>query len=159
MPNAIAFFPWVTCREAIEAASIRLLPFVRGTSPGDLPHMTQADMDGVFKAYSRHPGSRSKFATILELGAWHTGMDVQQEMRERLFEARHAIAFAAISKRRLFRGHSDYTNSDSYELIVQRFKPGDTTTFAFNTRRRDGSTGHMWSSDEFAFQRPQHRMM
>lgn len=156
MPNAIAFFPWLSCRQALHVGPARLLPFLKGKSPGDLPSMTQADMDGVLKAYSRHPGTRSKEATILEVADWQTGMDVPRDTLEQLFEARQYIAFGALSKRRLFRGHSGYTNSDTYELVVQRFRPGDPGTFSFTTRRRDGSTSHLWGSDDFAFHRPQH---
>lgn len=156
MSNAVAFFPWLSCKQALEIGPVRLLPFVRGSSPGDQPSMTQADIDGVLKAYSRFPNSRTKEATLLEVGDWRSGMDVPPEVLERLFEARQLIAFSALSKRRLFRGHFGYTNADTYELVVQRFKPGETGTFSFSTRRRDGSTGHLWGADEFAFQRPQH---
>lgn len=155
MSNAIAFFPWLTCKEAIEAGPVRLLPYQHGKAPGNLPNVTQADMDGVIKAYSRYPGARTKVATILEVGDWQAGMNVQQEQLERLFDARLMIGFAALSERRLFR-HGDYCNYDTYELVVQRFKPGETGTFAFSTRRRDGGTSHVWGSDAFAFHRPQH---
>ena len=155
MPSAIAFFPWLTCNDAVEVGPVRLLPYQRGKAPGDLPNITQADMDGVIKAYSSYPGARTKAATILEVADWRVGMDVPQEQLERLFNARLMIGFTALSKRRLFR-HGDYCNYDTYELVVQRFKPGDTGTFAFSTRRRDGGTSHMWGSEAFAFHRPQH---
>jgi hypothetical protein len=82
-------------------------------------------------------------------------MEVQDTLQA-LFRARNAIAFAALSQRRLFRQHFDYCNYDTFSLVVQRYAPGDARTFAFSTRRRDGGTSHLWSSDEFSFHRPNH---
>jgi len=101
----------------------------------------------------RHPVTR---ASPLEVGDWHTGAEVDAHVRT-LFLTRQAIGFSALSKRSLFRGHFDYCNYDTYSLVVQRYQQGSNAgMFSFNTRRRDGSTGHMWSSDEFAFHRPNH---
>ena len=77
-------------------------------------------------------------------------------IRSRLFRARTAIGFAALASRRLFNGHQDYCCYDTFSLIVQRYRIGDTGMFSFGTRLRDGGTRHMWGSDEFAFQRPLH---
>ncbi|WP_457097894.1 hypothetical protein [Lysobacter sp. P5_B9] len=41
-------------------------------------------------------------------------------------------------------------------MVVQRFQAGRGDTFAYTMRRRDGGSQHLWSSDEFAFQRPLH---
>jgi hypothetical protein len=155
MANALAFFPWLTCRQEVQVGPIQLLPYVRGKAPGDLPGVTQADIDGVLRAYSRIHGSRVKFATMLQITGWQLGADADH-VAQQLFNARRHITFAALSKRRLFRGHSEYTNSDTYELVVQRFKPGDTGGFAFSTRRRDTGTQQYWTADDFAFTRPQH---
>jgi hypothetical protein len=56
MANAIAFFPWLTCRQEVQVGPIQLLPYVRGRAPGDLPGVSQADIDGVLLAYSRIHG-------------------------------------------------------------------------------------------------------
>jgi hypothetical protein len=56
--------------------------------------------------------------------------------------ARELIAFAALTKRRLFRQHFDYCNYHTYSLIVQRYAPGKADRFVFNSRRRDGSVRH-----------------
>lgn len=155
MSNAIAFFPWVTVDEPIAIGPVRLLPYRRGKLPGDMTHVTQADIDSVLSAYASRPGVQINKATILEFDEWQAGMDVQEVVSE-LFRSRNAIAFSALSHRRLFRQHFNYCNYDAYSLVVQRYKPGDAGTFAFNTRRRDGGTNQVWSSNEFAFHRPNH---
>lgn len=155
MPPALAFFPWVAIEDKVEIGPIRLLPYESGRLPGDLPNMTQADIDGVLSAYANRPGVTVKQATILEVGKWVTGTEVQ-DVVSALFRAREAIAFAALSKRELFRQFFGYSNNDTYALVVQRYSPGNTGTFAFTTRRRDGVMSHGWSSDYFAFHRPDH---
>lgn len=155
MPAAIAFLPWVVTGEPLTIGPLRLLPYHRGKLPGALPNATQADIDGVLNAYANRPRSKIRKATILELGEWQTGMDAQ-DVVPALFRARNALAFAALSHRQLFRQHFEYCNYDTYSLVVQRYAPGNAGTFAFTTRRRDGGVNHFWSSDEFAFHRPNH---
>ena len=155
MPSALAFLPWVVIDEEMTIGPLRLLPYQQGKLPGNLSNATQVDIDRVLYAYSSRPKTKIKKATILELGEWQTGMEVQDALPA-LFRARNAIAFAALSQRRLFRQHFDYCNYDTYSLVVQRYAAGDARTFAFTTRRRDGGTSHLWSSDEFAFHRPNH---
>ena len=156
MPNAIAAFPWVQCRELIEIGPVRILPYEHGRLPGNLPDATQTDIDAVLGAYANRPNHPVTRASLLEVGDWHTGVEVDAHVRT-LFLTRQAIGFSALSKRSLFRGHFDYCNYDTYSLVVQRYQQGSNAgMFSFNTRRRDGSTGHMWSSDEFAFHRPNH---
>lgn len=155
MPSVIAFFPWLDAREAMRVGPVRLIPYVQRKAPGNQPSMTQRDIDGVLRAYSRRPSSRERHATILEVGRWRMGMNASPLIVSRLFHVRELIAFAALAKRRLFT-HLDYTNSHTYALVVQRFEPGHAGTFAFTTRRRDGGTNQLWGSDEFAFHIPIH---
>lgn len=156
MPNAIAFFPWVYIDEPITIGAIRLLPYLKGKLPGDLKHASQEDVEGVFQTYSNRPKYPVKRGVLLEVGDWYSGMEVTQDTLETLYRARELLAFSALSKRALFHGHFDYTNSDAYQLIVQRYKPGEDRAFSYTTRRRDGGTTQLWSSAEFAFQRPGH---
>jgi hypothetical protein len=153
--SSIAAFPWVYCNEPIEIGSVRLLPYVRGKLPGDLPHAKQADLDAILAAYADLANHVVARATLLELGDWHTGMHAGDHVNE-LFWARELIAFAALAKRRLFRQHFDYCNAHTYSLIVQRYEPGKADRFVFSSRRRDGSVRHMWVSDQFAHLRPNH---
>jgi len=153
---AAAFFPWVATREPITlGTSVRLLPFQVGRLPGDLPQATQADLDGILGAYSDRPGVPVRCATIVEVDNWYTGIE-DSSVRPRLFRARTAIGFAALAKRRLFESHLGYCCYDTYSLVVQRYKAAETGMFSFTTRRRDGSAGHLWGSDQFAFRRPLH---
>jgi hypothetical protein len=153
--RAVALFPWVALREPLTLGPVRLLPYKRATLPGDLPHVSQADLDGILGAYADRPGVPVERATLLEIDDWRTGTD-ETAVRPRLFRARTSIAFAALSERRLFIGHFGYCNYDTYMMAVQRYQAGQTGRFSFTTRRRDGSGLHYWTSDEFAFQRPQH---
>lgn len=155
-PNVLAFLPWTYVEEPMNIGPLRLLPYRIGELPGDLPHIKQADIDGVLDAYSNLPNKPISRATLLEYADWHAGMPVTDALPRKLFLTRDLIAFSALSKRKLFRGHSDYCNTHTYLLILQRFKPGETGTFAFTTRRRDGGTNQLWGSDEFAFHRPSH---
>jgi len=83
-------------------------------------------------------------------------MGMAPEVQTEIFRTKEFIAFSALSKRVLFQGHFDYTNSDAYSVLVQRFRPGKTHQFSFTTRRRDGGTSQTWSNNSFAFQRPHH---
>jgi hypothetical protein len=155
-PRAIAFFPWAYVEEPMILGPLRLLPYRKGKLHGVLPNVKQADIAGVLGAYSNRPNRPVERATLLEFADWQAGMPLSEELASELFRIRNLIAFSALSKRRLFRGHSGYCNSHTYSLVLQRFNPGGTGTFAFDTRRRDGATSHMWGSDEFAFHRPNH---
>jgi hypothetical protein len=156
MPHAIALLPWVHCREMITVGPLRILPYTHGQSPGRLANADQADIDAIVGAYAIRPNVFVKQASIVELAGWQTGMDVEAADKAALFRARDALAFAALAKRQLFHGHFNYTNSDAYSLVIQRYQPGSAGSFSFSTRRRDTGTSHLWSSTEFAFQRPHH---
>ena len=155
MPRAIAFFPWVRIDEPIEVGMIRLLPYERLAKPGNLPLVSQEEIDNVLSAYAIRPGKPIEHATLLEFSDWHIGIDASNRVVD-LFRARNAIAFSALSIRKLFRGHFGYCNYDTYALVVQRFQSNSAGTFAFSTRRRDGGTSQLWSSDEYAFHQPHH---
>lgn len=155
MPRAVAVFPWVYVDEVTAIGDIRLLPYSPKELPGDQPHVAQVDLDGIMSAYADRPNLLVSKAAILELGDWCSGMD-DKKMASELFRVKHLIAFTALSKRRLFEKNFGYVNYDAFDLVVQRFQNDSTGTFSFTTRRRDGGTSCMWSSDKFAFHRPLH---
>ena len=156
MSKAIAFFPWLGSIESARSLGpIRLLPYTANLAPGDQLHATQADIDGVLRAYANTPKRRVKSATLIEVDDWRLGQDPEPAVA-RLFAAREAMAFAALADRKLFQGHFGYCNYDHFNLVVQRFEAGRADRFAFTTRRRDGGAGHLWTSEEFAFNRPLH---
>jgi hypothetical protein len=156
VPHAIALLPWIHCREMLTVGPLRILPYAYGQLPGKLANADQADIDSIFGAYAIRPKVFVKQASIFELAGWQTGMDVEAADKSALFRARDALAFAALAKRQLFHGHFNYTNSDAYSLVIQRYLPGSAGSFSFSTRRRDTGTSHLWSSTEFAFHRPHH---
>jgi len=104
VPNAIAAFPWVQCRELIEIGPARILA-------------TQTDIDAVLGAYANRPNHPVTRASLLEVGDWHTGAEVDAHVRT-LFLTRQAIGFSALSKRSLFRGHFGYCNYNHYRQVV-----------------------------------------
>jgi hypothetical protein len=116
MPHAIALLPWVHCREMLTVGPLRILPYAYGQVPGRLPNADQADIDAIFGAYAIRPNVFVKQASIVEFAGWQTGMDVEAADNAALFRARDALAFAALAKRQLFRGHFNYTNSDMKRL-------------------------------------------
>lgn len=156
MSHAIAFFPWAYIDEPSSVGPLRLMPFQRGSLPGHQLHVTQEDIEGVFGAYASRPNRPIDRGTLLEVGDWHSGQDADNATVAALFRARNMVAFSALAQRKLFRQHFGYCNFDAYTLVVQRYLPGETGTFAFDTRRRDGRTSQLWGSDEFAFHRPNH---
>jgi len=95
-------------------------------------------------------------ATLLELGEWRLGEEAVLETRSKLFRPRELIAFSALAQRRLFRGHFDYCNFDTYAFVVQHCNPGNPGGFSFATRRRDSVVRHLWNAAEFAFLKPLH---
>jgi hypothetical protein len=156
MTKAIAFFPWLVTIEPIIVGPLRLLPYKKEKLPGDLPNVSQLLMDSVLSAYATHPRKRITTATILEIDDWQTGADPTIAL-DRLFAAKELLAFASLSERKLFHGHFDnYCCNDDFTLIVQNFTSANSSTFAYSTRRRDGGTSNVWSSDEFSFHRPIH---
>lgn len=156
MPNSIAFFPWVVTDEPVTVGPVRLLPYERGSLPGNLPHATQTDIDGVLAAYAIRKSRLVQESTLLEVREWLVGQEADEAAMEQLFRAREFIAFAALAERRLFTGHMDYCNFDSYAFVIQNYQAGNTGPFSFSTRRRDGGMNQMWDTEEFTFLKPLH---
>jgi hypothetical protein len=155
MTSALAFFPWVSIEEPQTYGAVRLLPYRRGRLPGDLPGVSQADIDAVLASYSGYAKGSTDAATLLEVDDWQLGGDPDSVL-ERLFDIKEWITTAALACRRLFRGHFQYCNSETFTLMVQRFQAGRADRFAFGTRRRDGGTRNFWAASNFAFYRPLH---
>ncbi len=156
MPNAIAFFPWVALDEPVIVGPVRLLPYERGSLPGDQPNVSQGEIDTVLAAYAERKDHLIPEAMLMEIADWALGEEMTDQVKERLFRARELVAFAALAKRRLFRGHFDYCNFDTYAFVIQNYQAGDVGGFSFFTRRRDGGTNYVWDAEEFAFLKPLH---
>lgn len=156
MANVIAFFPWAFVQSPVSVGPLRLLPYQRGVLPGNLPHVTQTDIDCVLSAYAERPNCLIEKGALLEWGEWHSGMDMPDEQVALMQRASHLLAFSALSRRSLFNPSSTYTNSHTYRLVLQQYLPGDSDTIAFSTRRRDFGGMHFWNSEEFALHRPIH---
>lgn len=102
MPNTIAFFPWVSTEEIIALDGIRLIPYVRGSHPENLPNASLNDIDGVLSAYHIDKVSSIYKATLMEIDEWQLGLDAEKHVHK-LFRAKELIAFSALSNRQLFR--------------------------------------------------------
>lgn len=155
MPHGLAFLPWIAVKNRTEIGPLTLLPYRLGIAPGDLPGVTQAQMDSVLSAYWERPHHPIREATIVELHNWRSGSDPAQAIRQ-LFDAREALAFSALSNRRLFLAHLGYYSFDTFALIVQTYSATEPELFAYVTRRRDGGTHNLWSANEFVFHQPPH---
>lgn len=156
MPNSIAFFPWVSIEEPLTVGPLRLIPYERRERPGDGEQVAQADIDGVLRAYALQKRELVSVATLVELGDWRLGQEADASIRSKLFRMRELVAFTALAQRRLFQGHFDYCNFDTYSFVVQHYQAGHTGSFSFSSRRRDGGTQHIWSVNDFAFLKPSH---
>jgi hypothetical protein len=156
MPSVIAFLPWIWLDSQLNVGPVRLIPYERGRQPGGRGSAQQADVDGVLKAYATRKSHIVRRATLMELGAWRLGEEADADVRSDLFRAREFVAFAALAKRRLFRGHLDYCNFDNYAFVLQSYQAGHTGAFSFSTRRRDGGTNYLWDTKEFTFLKPLH---
>lgn len=135
--------------------TLRLLPFARAHLPGDLPSVTQRDIDDVTLTYVDCLGRPIQHGAIVEYDGYSSGDDAEPFL-DRLFHARDCVAFSALDRRSLFRRHNDYTNRDAFGLVVQRFSPGSATAFAITSRRRDGVGTGFWDSDSYCILRPLH---
>ncbi len=155
MPNSISFFPWIRIDRELSIGSTRLLPYARGKLPGDRQSVSQKEIDAIIAAYSERKDRPIEFATLLELDDWNLGSDASDRLGD-LFKGRDLVAFAALTERRLFRGHFDYCNTHNYVLIIQNYDPNNLGRFSFTVRRRDGYAQHFWGTADFAFYRPHH---
>jgi hypothetical protein len=126
---------------------VRLIPYERGHVPADGPHVAQSDIDGVLKAYATRKDECVHAGTLMEVGDWKLGQDADSETRGMLFRARELVAFSALAKRQLFRGHFDYCNFGTYSFVIQNYIPGNSARFSFDTRHRDGTANRMVSRD------------
>ena len=156
MPHALAFFPWIALDQPLTIGELRLLPYRAGGRRNTLPHVAQADLNAIFRSYRNRPREPVRQSTIVEVGDWQSGQEMDAVTAKRLYHIRDALAFSALSNRRLFQGHDNYVNTDAFTLIVQKFMPGEAHYFAYGTRRRDGATNNLWTNSEFSFQRPLH---
>lgn len=155
MAHGLAFFPWIAIKDRTEVGPLTLMPYRRGRAPGDLAGATQAQVDAVLSSYSERPRRPVRDAIIMEIDEWRSGSDPAPAL-DRLFEAREALAFAALANRRLFSGQFGYYSFDTFALVVQSYSATEPGRFAYTTRRRDGGTHNLWSADEFAFHQPLH---
>jgi hypothetical protein len=161
--SVLFFLPWVTTLDELGVGTMRLIPYVRGSAPGELHGVTQETLDRILGNYGDQaffPEDRTishlSFSTILTWDDDVIGLEVtESQIHSRLVYANYLV-FAALSERRVC-SHSGYCNSDGYKAIAQRFdlaRPGDT---AYNTRRRDGHGTHFVAAAGFPrFVRPQH---
>lgn len=152
---AIAFFPWLNCKEPMNFGAARLIPYERGKRPGSRIAITQATVDAILSVYADRPDCRVQHAVLLEVDGWRSGDDVDDDILSRLFFAKEALAFSALSKRRLFSG-LNYCNADNFQLIVQNFDPAHPDGLTISTRRRDGDVRHYWATSKIAFHIPMH---
>lgn len=151
----LAFFPWASISEPLSIGNLRLIPYEIGKPINNFKHVNTLDIDTVLSAYSDRLNRKIVCVTLLELGDWESGMADSHGLISEFFKAKDLIVTSALSRRKLFTSSLGYCNTDTFTLVVQRFVEG-TSHFAFDTRRRDGGTTHMWATSQFSFIRPHH---
>ena len=150
----LAFLPWLSLDAEFEVGDFRLVPYHRGEAPG-VDAGEQAAIDKVLSAYRDLHGKPIDRATVIRHSAQESpSADFSESLHLDFFVFVDLLAFAGLAARRFF-GHFEYTNRDSYRLVLQQFStPGRGVLVT--TRRRDGGTNMFYSGDTFVVYRPHH---
>ncbi|WP_275628567.1 hypothetical protein [Pseudomonas sp. 273] len=146
--SVLFFMPWVTTTLPIQLGRITIHPYIRGEAPGALFGIDQSSIDAVMANYgdqSFQPlpaiSRRIDTASIITWENDTTNLEVGEEEIQARFEETKILIFAAIANRR-FCHFTDYCNTDSYQVIAQRFDNTEAGATCITTRRRDGGTQH-----------------
>ncbi|MBD9471247.1 hypothetical protein IB230_19510 [Pseudoxanthomonas sp. PXM01] len=89
---------------------------------------------------------------LIEVDDWKLGQPLDAQIIDRLAQAREALCFGALSRRRLFCPNSVYCNSDNFRLVIAPL----SRSVAYSARRRDGYSLNGWGEGEFSFSCPLH---
>jgi len=159
---AVVFFlPWVSVTEEFRILDMRLIPYERGRLPGELLGIPQAAFDDVlgnygdrgFGSHSAQPISQSALIIWDDDTPGLGTSDAQ--IQHRLVQSSY-LAFSALTARSLC-STFEYYNSDTLQVVAQRFDVGSPSHCCITTRRRDGGTQNMLAgSAGLKFIRPYH---
>jgi hypothetical protein len=150
----LAFFPWMHIRGEVSVEEFELVPFERALLPAGEATPEQLAYDSLLAPYhsGRDPICR---ATLVKFKAADLVQDLPEGERTSLFALAEIIATSGLAARRFFDGIFPYCNRDNFRLYIQGFQR-DVDGFVVTSRRRDGDTTQVWSSDYFRVQKPEH---
>lgn len=155
MPT-LAFFPWVHINAETALGTFRLVPYVRGREPAGEGTTLQADVDAVLEPYCFNATKPVSRAALLA----HAGQDFTAELGDEqvreYFLFSELLAFSAIAARDYF--GLQYTNRDSYRLVIQPYEPAQHRV-AVLSRRRDGNRKNMFGVGTYREIVPHHACM
>jgi hypothetical protein len=146
---AIAFFPWLKLINPLAVGYVRLIPYERGSVPGDTERAKQADLDGMLSAYADRP---DRLLGIVETYAVHGHFDYTNfdSYQARAGPATGALAGAGGTRiLRVSRGADHFpaprcvprSRASSMGRVLRRRRQKDWTT-----RQRDIALGEGLSS-------------
>ena len=145
---AVLFFlPWTSVAEELRIAGMRLIPYARGRLPGELMGISQQVLDSVLGNYGdrgrgAQPAQPIHRAAFLLWRDDAPGLEVSDsQIQQRLVEGSY-FAFSAMASRRLC-STFEYYNSDTLQIVAQRFDAHSPAHSCITTRRRDGGTQNM----------------
>ena len=148
------FFPWFFVKEPVVCGEFQVLPYQRGVFPG-AQTSEQDTLDLVVGRYREANDLQVSRASILQHSSQTGPTDpVEEGLHVDSFVFADLLPFSALANRRFF-GDLEYSNRDSFRLIVQQYtEPGRGVMVT--PRRRDGSTNIFCSGEVLTDQRPRH---
>lgn len=147
----MTFFPWFTIEAPLTFGRYKLFPHkVDEASLHGIP----AEIARIAAPYRMNHTRSVREICVLQIDGKAFDADLNEDERAEIFELAEVLALAALSDREYF-SHSNYTNRDTYVVIIQGFKTGEKG-FAIDARRRDGSNTIYWNDDLFMVLCPPH---
>lgn len=159
------FMPWIHLRDEVRIGQLRLVPYRRERTPGNLGQITQTQLDAVLGNYGERsyaPQSEAwipiRSAVLLDWDESSSEKELEGAEIDRRLAFADMLRIAALAQR-TFGSHLGYVNSDELMVIGQQFSPERPSAVSVATRRRDGGGQTIFSSSSGAkprFVRPLH---
>lgn len=151
--GSLAFFPWLSIRQAISTLEFELVPYERGTRPGGPESGLQRILDTILEPYVETNNAPIRQASLLRLAGHDFTDNLTEPEVEKLFTISELVAFSGLAKREFF--GFNYANCHHFTFIVQTFEdPFSGVTIT--SRRRDGLNSALVARDALRVARPFH---
>ena len=148
--SALAFFPWLEVRDAVDVGPIHLLNYRRGASPGG---EAQRILDIVTEPYVATKGHPIERATLFRYDGKDLLASLEDPEIQDAFELAGLVTTAGLGARSFFR--TEYWSRDHFQFTIQAFgQPGHGAFIQI--RRLDGHTGVRVVQDALVVARPVH---
>lgn len=154
MPT-IAFLPWFAVEDEIAVEDLALLRYERSRRPFGTGSAEQRLADAILGHYFTHTERVVDAATLISPRAREPLADLSESEVGMAFEVGQCLSVAGLAERAFFQQLGPYCNSDTFQMIVQRFIDPPRGV-ALTTRRRDGETLNYVTGDAHRVVRPDH---